>query len=212
MTMIVALQLDAYVLIAADRRETYQVNGEVAYVISDDRQKLIQWSGGIVTGSGYVPLLSEFKSKIADAKITFVDEIIEIAQECCNNLSGDQSEWKKTTNWLFTYGADSPEGEVSRVAFIKSQEPEGIHVLEVGESLIWAKIPDYKEELSNLKAKIRPEKDLSNINCSLSYHTEILKELYAYVAKVNPSVSEAFDCYLHSVEVRGMVPVEYWKT
>ncbi|MBV34378.1 MAG: hypothetical protein CMP47_02810 [Rickettsiales bacterium] len=203
--MIVALHLDAYVLIAADRRETYQVDGEVAYVISDDRQKLVQWSGGIATGSGYVPLLSEFKSKIVDAKITFVDEIIEIAQECCNNLPAEQSEWKKRTNWLFTYGADSPEGVLTRVAFIKSQEPEAIHVLEVGESLIWAKIPDYENQLSNLKVKIKPERDLSNLRRSVDYHKHILKDLYSYVATVNPSVSENFDCFIQAPEGRQMI-------
>lgn len=208
MSMIVALHLNSYVLIAADKRETFQVDGKVEYVVSDEIRKLVEWPGGVVTGSGYVPLLQDFKSKISQAKISIVDEIIEIARESSNNLPKKQSDWKKSTNWLFTYSADKPEGAITRVAFIKSQEPGSVRVLEAGRALIWTKIPNYKEQLSNLNAIIKPEKDLSNIKRSLSYHTEILKELYANVAKVNPSVSKAFDCYLHATEVRGMVTME----
>lgn len=56
MTMIVALHLGAYALVAADKRETYQINGEVVSVVSDDVQKLIEWRGGVATGSGYFPI------------------------------------------------------------------------------------------------------------------------------------------------------------
>lgn len=47
MTMIIALHLGAYVIVAADKRETYQVNGEVVSILSDDVQKLIEWHGGV---------------------------------------------------------------------------------------------------------------------------------------------------------------------
>ncbi len=206
MTMIVALHLGSYVLIAADKRETYQVNGKVVSIISDEVQKLIEWPCGVATGSGYVPLLHDFKTKLRNSDIANTDEIAEIARECSRNLPPDQRDWKKTTNWLFTYLTDGPRGLITRVAFIKSESPEKIGILEEYKSIIWAKMPDYENQLSKLNLLLKPEQDLSNLSESLSYHIDILKPLYSYVSTVNPSVSAQFECFVHAPEVSGMVP------
>ncbi|PWW28172.1 hypothetical protein [Chromohalobacter israelensis] len=206
MTMIVALHLGAYALIAADKRETYQVDGEVVSVISDDVQKLIEWPGGVATGSGYVPLLHDFKTKLSNSDISSTDQIIEVARECSRGLPPEQVGWIKSTNWLFTYLTDGPRGLATRVAFIKSASPEEISVLEEHKSLIWAKMPDYENQLSRLNLDLKPEKDMSNLRESLTYHLNILASLYAYVATVNPSVSTQFECFVHAPEVNGMVP------
>ncbi|WP_138485930.1 hypothetical protein [Stutzerimonas nosocomialis] len=206
MTMIVALHLGAYALIAADKRETYQVNGKVVSVVSDDIQKLIEWRGGVATGSGYVPLLHDFKSRLAHSDISSTDQIIQIARECSRGFPPEQAGWIKSTNWLFTYLTDGSRGLVARVAFIKSASPERISVLEEYKSLIWAKIPDYEHQLSRLNSVLKPEQDISNLRESLNYHLNILTSLYAYVASVNPSVSAQFECFVHAPEVNGMVP------
>lgn len=204
--MIVALHLGAYALIAADKRETYQVNGEIVSVVSDDIQKLIEWHGGVATGSGYVPLLHDFKIRLGHSDISSTDQILEIAKECSRSLPPEQAGWKNSTNWLFTYLTDSSRGLVTRVAFIKSASPEGISALKEHESLIWAKMPDYENQLSKLNSMLKPEHDISNLRESLNYHLDILMSLYAYVASVNPSVSAQFDCFVHAPEVNGMVP------
>lgn len=206
MTMIVALHLGSYVLIAADKRETFQVNGEVVSIISDEVQKLIEWPGGVATGSGYVPLLHDFKDKLSNTNIDNTDEIVEVARECSRNLPSSQSEWKKSTNWLFTYLTDGAHGLITRVAFIKSESPEEIGILEKHKSIIWAKMPDYENQLFQLNSRLKPEQDLSNLPDSLSYHLDILTSLYSYVSTVNPSVSAQFTCFVHSPEVKDMVP------
>ncbi|EHK4786510.1 hypothetical protein [Vibrio parahaemolyticus] len=48
MTMIVGLHLGDYVLVAADKRETYVVNGQVVSVISDEVNKLVNWGAGVL--------------------------------------------------------------------------------------------------------------------------------------------------------------------
>ncbi|WHI46606.1 hypothetical protein ACJJIE_03940 [Microbulbifer sp. TRSA001] len=205
MTMIVAFHLGSYVLVAADKRETYQVNGEVVSIISDEIQKLVRWHGGVATGSGYVPLLHDFKERLGNSEIKHTDEIVGIAKDCSHNLPSDQLYWKNSTNWLFTYPTDGPRGPIVRLAFIKSESPENIRILEKHKSLIWAKMPDYDDQLSRLNLLLRPESDLSNLADSISYHLGLLAPLYSYVATVNSSVSPQFECFVHSPEVSGMV-------
>ena len=208
MTMIVALHLKAFVLVAADMRETYLVNGEVVSVLSDEIQKLVEWSGGIATGNGYVPLLNDFKRKLSESHITSTDEIAEIARSCSHNLPASQSAWKQSTNWLFTYITDGPCGLTTRVAFIKSQSLEGVNVLEEGQSIIWANLPDYEEQLARLNGLLQPQVDLSDLESSLTYHLKILRDLFAYgaSASVNKSVSKNFQCFFHAPEVSGFIP------
>jgi len=206
MTMIIALHLGAYVIVAADKRETYQVNGEVVSILSDDVQKLIEWHGGVATGSGYVPLLSDFKVRLSKSDVSSTNQIIEIARECFLGLPQEQAGWIKYTNWLFTYTTDAPQGLVTRVAFIKSASPESIGVLEEGRSLIWARMPDFESQLSRLNSLLRPERDLSNLRESLNYHLDVLVHLYSYVATVNSSVSAQFECFVHAPQLSGMVP------
>jgi len=194
------------VLIAADKRETYQVNGKVVSILSDDVQKLVKWSGGVATGSGYVPLLRDFKIKLSNLHISHTDQIVELARECSQSLPPEQVGWIKSTNWLFTYLANGPEGLVTRVAFIESASPENIGLLKERRSLIWAKMPDYDNQLSRLNSMLKPEHDIKNLRENLNYHLDILASLYAYVATVNPSVSADFECFYHSVKDMEMLP------
>lgn len=110
MTMIVGIHLGDYILVAADKRETYVVNGRVVSVISDKVNKLVNWGGGLVTGSGYVPLLSELKSKLSQVNITTTDQILDLAKDISESSIEQPEYWRATTNWMFSYVADTPSG------------------------------------------------------------------------------------------------------
>ncbi len=64
MTMIVGMSLGDFVLVASDRRQVHMTNGVVDYVESDSVNKIIECPLGFITGSGYVPLLNEFKNEL----------------------------------------------------------------------------------------------------------------------------------------------------
>ncbi|EGR2919272.1 hypothetical protein DMW38_23915 [Vibrio parahaemolyticus] len=70
MTMIVGIHLGEYVIVAADKREVTMLGDVVINVTSDAVEKLIEWNGGVVTGNGYVPLLSQLKNHLATNEIT----------------------------------------------------------------------------------------------------------------------------------------------
>jgi hypothetical protein len=62
--MLVGIHAGDSVWLAADKRAVYKEGNTVVSVVSDDVDKLVEWSGGYITGNGYVDLIDKLKSKI----------------------------------------------------------------------------------------------------------------------------------------------------
>ncbi|MCI9718738.1 hypothetical protein [Vibrio parahaemolyticus] len=196
MTMIVGLHLGDYVLVAADKRETYVVNGEVVSVISDNVNKLVDWGAGVVTGSGYVPLLSELKSKLSQINITTTDQILDLAKEISDSSSEQPEYWRSTTNWMFSYVANTSSGLQCRLGYMNCTKPEEIPMLHEMRATIWAKLPDLEEKIAELNSALMPLKSPQQFQTNFQYHLHLIAQLFEYGAKHDKSVCKDFDYFI----------------
>jgi len=196
MTMIVGMSLGDYVLVASDRRQVCVVNGEVHHVESDSVNKIIECPIGFITGSGYVPLLNEFKNELKSRSIGNTDEILEIAKEVSNRVPPELDSWEKQTNWMFTYVASNETGNTPRIAIIEAKSYSAIRILDDMSATIWAKLPDLGVKIKELNGQLKPADQFSSIEESASYHVSLLKELFEYGEKFDPTVCSSFDACL----------------
>ncbi|WP_407507288.1 hypothetical protein [Vibrio parahaemolyticus] len=196
MTMIVGLHLGDYVLVAADKRETYVVNGQVVSVISDEVNKLVNWGAGVVTGSGYVPLLNELKSKLSRINITTTDQILNLANEISESSSEQPEYWRKTTNWMFSFVANTPSGLQCRLGYMNCLKPEEIPMLHQMRATVWAKIPDLEEKIAELNSALKPLTSPQQFQENFQYHLQLVSKLFEYGAKHDDSVCKEFDYYV----------------
>ncbi|HBC3499846.1 TPA: hypothetical protein KDY90_002627 [Vibrio parahaemolyticus] len=196
MTMIVGLHLGDYVLVAADKRETYVVNGEVVSVVSDNVDKLVDWGAGVVTGSGYVPLLSELKSRLSKTNITTTDQILDLAKDISEYSSDQPSYWRETTNWMFSFVANTPTGLKCRLGYMRCANPDEVPMLHEMRATIWAKIPDLEAKISDLNNSIKPLQYPEQFEEHFNYHLQLVKKLFEHGAKHDKSVCKEFDYFV----------------
>lgn len=194
--MIAGLHLGDYVLVAADKRETYIVNGQVVSVISDSVNKLVNWGAGIVTGSGYVPLLSELKSKLSRTNITSSDQILDLAKEISESSADQPEYWRSTTNWMFSYVANTSSGLQCRLGYMKCTDPENIPMLNEMRATIWAKLPDLEGKIAELNQALKPMDSPEQFKENLQYHLQLVAQLFDYGAKHDDTVCKEFDYFV----------------
>lgn len=200
MTMIVGINLGEYVIVAADRREVFIENGQVASIISDDIDKLVKWNGGVITGCGYVPLLSDLKNYLKRSEIINTDQIVALTKQVVFDLPVHASIWKQQTHWMFTYVTDSYSGSQCRLGYIKSGAPEDVHMLHTMKATIWAKLPDIEQRLEALNNALKPLSSPEEFEANFAYHSGLLKELFSYASAVDETVSENFNFYIQTRE------------
>ncbi|EHU4933588.1 hypothetical protein KY890_002967 [Vibrio vulnificus] len=198
MTMIVGIHLGEYVIVAADKREVTMLGDVVINVTSDAVEKLIEWNGGVVTGNGYVPLLSQLKNHLATNEITHTGQILEYANSTTANLPDTQANWKNQTNWMFSYLSEVGGELVTRLGFVTSANIDGTHMLEPMTSTIWAKLPDLDDRIKELNDQLVPLDDLEQIGENLDHHVSLLKGLFEYAAAVDNTVCKDFSYFVQS--------------
>ena len=97
---------------------------------------------------------------------------------------------------MFTYVASTDIGNIPRVAIIEVKNYSNILILNDMSATIWAKLPDLSERITALNSKLRPADQFSSVEKSASYHVSLLKELFEYGEKVDPTVCSDFDVCL----------------
>ena len=193
MTMIVGMNLKEYVLVASDRREVYLIDGKVDHVISDAVNKIIDWNYGYITGSGYVSILNELKENLANMEIKCIDQIINKATSIVNSYPDTFKDIKDKSNWMFTYVANTSEGNQPRVGIIEAKNPNEIRALYDMTSTVWAKIPNINEIIRDLNSKLKPISDFHEPNESIKYHISLLKDLFEIGEKNDETVCSQFN-------------------
>jgi hypothetical protein len=196
MTMIVGINLDEYILVAADRREVCMQDGKVASITSDEINKFVKWNGGIITGCGYVPLLSDLKSYLKTTEITNTNQIVELTKQSVSNLPSYANAWKSQTHWMFSYLAGGEDRNECRLGYINSGSPDEVCMLSPMNSTIWAKLPDIKQRSDSLNNSLKPLSTSNNFNENLHYHLSLIDDLYSYASTVDETVSREFDYYI----------------
>lgn len=200
MTMIVGLNLGTYTIVAADKREIYIENGEIKSIVSDDVEKIIEWNGGIVTGSGFVPLLMDLKESMASENINNTNKIVSLAKASLNKLPRDQSLWEDQTNWVFTYVTEVDDAPKCRIAYIEAKQINDVRVLEDMNVLLWAKLPDIKEQTKKLRESLKPLVDIANFKENIEYHLSLINNLFQYAATVDNSVCANYSFFIQHPE------------
>ncbi|USI29244.1 hypothetical protein ACD631_02560 [Alteromonas macleodii] len=196
MTMIVGINLDKYIIVAADRREVSIVNGEVASIRSDEVNKFVQWNGGIITGCGYVPLLSYLKESLKSTDIANTNQIVSLTKKVLADNPHIAKEWKSQTNWMFNYLTAGDKRNECRLGFISSDSPDEVRMLYPYHSTIWAKLPDLENRILNLNKSLMPLKEGDDFSENFEYHLRLISELFEYGASVDMTVCNEFDFYL----------------
>lgn len=197
--MIVGINLGNYIIVAADKRQVMKVGDVIVGIVSDNVEKLIEWNGGIITGNGYVPLLDDLKNWLSKTKINSTTEVLEFANDAVLSLPSSQSEWRKQTNWMFSYITKNEQGKfVTRIGFVKSSDINGINLLKPMHSTIWASLPNLDEKIKNLNSELLPLNSLEELPSNLNYHVEKLRDLFDYASTVDQSVSKQFSYYFQS--------------
>ncbi|WP_159817932.1 hypothetical protein [Colwellia sp. 20A7] len=196
MTMIIGINLDEYIIVAADRREVCMQDGKVASITSDEINKFVKWNGGIITGCGYVPLLSDLKSYLKTTEITNTNQIVALTKQSVSSLPSYANAWKNQTHWMFSYLAPGDESNECRLGYIKSGSPDEVRMLYPMTSTIWAKLPDIEQRLNYLNESLKPLSASNEFNDNLQYHLGLIDDLFAYASTVDQTVSREFDYYI----------------
>lgn len=129
MTVCIGYHQPNYICIAADTRVTY---GYPAIYIEDGKQKLIETSIGLITGSGFAPLLDGVVDRLNQENITSISQIEDITNNEVERLYKEYSEnpnpsysfddleeFILCTNWLYSYLTQNDDGEhLLRLALI----------------------------------------------------------------------------------------------
>lgn len=198
--MIVALNLGEYTIIAADKREVSIENGKVVSITSDNVEKIIEWNGGVVTGSGFVPLLMDLKESMVSVNISNTDTIISLAKQSLAKLPQNQSNWKDQTNWAFTYITIVDDAPKCRIAYIEAKAINDVRTLENMNVLLWAKLPDINIQREKLIKSLKPLTNASKFKENIEYHLSLIHNLFKYAATVDTTVCAQYSYFIQHPE------------
>lgn len=191
--MIVGMNLTEYVLVASDKREVLLIDSRVETVLCDNVNKIIDWNGGYITGSGYVEVLNDLKNEISNNEITSTYEIIDLAVRISNFHGKRNTAILDSSNWMITYTTETPTGNECRIGIISARKPNEMRALCDMTSTIWAKIPNLDSEISILNGSLRPIQEFSGIDESITYHASLLNQLFIDMAKCDETVCSSYD-------------------
>ena len=192
MTMIVAINTGDASIVAADKRQTYMRNNTPVYIDSDNINKFIQWNGGFITGSGYVEVLDELKTRLAQKDIQLTDQILELVSDI-DRLEHIDTAKKMVTNWMITYFSEVDGNVLSRIAMLKPGQKEGLTMLNDGACSVWLDHPISTELMDNVSKSIKPLSSFSEPKKAFDYYMQILRDLFIQGAEIKETVSASFE-------------------
>lgn len=208
MTINIGINLEKYIILAADTRTVYFLNGGQAY--TNESQKIQKTKIGLITGAGHKSLLDAVKNQLAQRDITHTDQIIQIIKEHASAFSLQTSpEIKKVsdmTGWLLTYSTLIKKKPILRLALLHPQFNYELALY--GKNKACVIIPFEADEgvaeavSDTINKKIKPLENISEIEESISYHSALIKKIVSTVSKNFESVSPTFHIGVHSIDGR----------
>lgn len=207
MTLIVGINLVDYIILVSDKREVTMQDDKVIDITSDDINKIVDWNMGYVTGSGFVPVLSSLKEAIKLKKITHTDEIIELASSVSHKVfknrnipSELQDYWNQRTAWFVSYRTANVIGEpIMRLAFIEAGNKGEMSLVRDMDVVFSNKFEGSSDLRNNLVSNLRPTNYFNNLNESVNYHVNYLKNIYSLANHKLETVSKNFDVAIHLI-------------
>jgi len=194
MTMLVGIHAGDSVWLAADKRAVYKEGNTVVSVVSDDVDKLVEWSGGYITGNGYVDLIDKLKSKISSTNINSTTQIMEMTNTLSNELNDIPLEFTKQTRWVITLCSGTGEVVTPKIGYIEPFSAN-VNLLPEGKCLVWLNISD--DALLMFKSEI--EKNIRRVDSfittseAVSHYKSLFQQLFKLGSSYDETVSECFE-------------------
>ena len=224
MTLIAGCNLGQYAVIAADTRTSYYS----AYSKLFDRdgdEKIHPTALGVMTGTGFIPLLNAVKDRVAEVNaVGNTDDIIRIIKEERANLSPDllarDSHVAESvinyTSWIFTYIGvgvsglgEEFKGAGIRLALAHPQNDYTLGLYGPNHGVIAFPSGVDTELMASLQthldARIEPLADFSKFKENVVHHVALLASIIAEVAKVNDDVSSSFQYAVHAYGAEPLI-------
>lgn len=206
MTINIGINLEKYIILAADTRTVYFLHGRQMY--TDENQKIQKTKIGLTTGAGHKGLLDEVKYQLAQRDINHTDQIIQIIKEQVGAFSQQAfPEIKKVidvTGWLLTYRTQVEKTPILRLALLHPQFNYELALCEKNKSCVIMPLganEEITEAVSDtINKKIKPLENMSKIKENISYHSALIKQIISTVSKNFKSVSPTFHIGVHSID------------
>lgn len=202
MTLIVAINLDNYVLIAGDHRlsiECEPFTGLPARTIIDDYKKVSYWKHGGITVSGDVILMHYFKQVLELYAEKNKWDFLEIAQVARFMYLRDGKQPQKATGTAFFSIFTMEKVELISLSIRENEiEYEIIPTMNAHFSL-FAGSPDdpiYQVFVNSLK---KFDKFIVAQNF-FTYHIELLKQFYIRQQSFDDSITKSFDLFIQDTK------------
>ncbi len=216
MSLIVAMHLGNFAVIAADRRVVSQY-GNSLVVDHDNAEKIVYAGMGFVSGSGIIELLDSVIEAFLNTKITHTDQILQIITEERKKFLSRHfanQEWAKQqiqkTGWMFTYPTVIDDHATVRIAMLHgSWDSDDLGLLCKGMAKVFAPVDGTGEEaqrLSDILTKhLKTTDELPDLSESISYHIPFLQTLFNLASESYDSVSKSFHIAVHTNDGRMLI-------
>lgn len=194
MTMLVGIHTGDAVFIAADKRAVYKKNGEVKSVVSDEEVKIVPWSGGYITGCGYVDLLDKLKHKISEHKIENTTQIFDVINEMNDELEGLPEEFVTTTRWVLSFCSGSEENTSPKLTYVEAGSNE-VRGFEAGDCFVWLHLPaDVLKSLAEqVKLNILRLDSFASMEEAFSHYLGIFNQLFQLGSEQDETVCSSYE-------------------
>lgn len=202
MTMIIAVNLGEYVVLAADKRTVMLGDdGLISYVVSDDTKKIVDCKSFGVTGMGFAEVLDDYKSMASEANVNSSDIFTSLAKKAyIKNLKTRNYNLSKT-KYLIAYKTELNNSLFVRVGVIEADNPNNLII--VDDIIILCEIT--KEENYTLRSFLKenlkvPSERVANdpnlLSENIEYNKSLILKTFKSVSRPDNTVSPSMDFFV----------------
>lgn len=194
MTMLIGIHAGDSVWLAADKRAVYKEGDEVISVVSDEIVKLVEWSGGYITGHGYVDLIDKLKEKISSTNVNSTTQILEMTNYLSDELKGLPSSYINQTRWVITFCSGTEEVITPKIGYIEPSSAN-VNMLSEGSCLVWLNIPTDAMQMlqSETKKHIRRVDSFDDFSEVVTHYRSLFQQLFALGSSLDETACSNFE-------------------
>lgn len=201
-TMIIAVNLGEYAVLAADKRTVMLGDdGLISYIVSDDTKKIVDCKSFGVTGTGFAEVLDDYKSMVSKANVNSSDSFTFLAEKAYfKNLKTHNYDLSKT-KYVIAYKAELNNFPFIRVAMIEADSPNNIIIAD--DVIILCEMT--KEENNTLRSFLKenlkvPSERVANdpklLSENIEYNKSLILKIFKSVSRPDNAVSQSMDFFV----------------
>lgn len=202
MTMLIAVNLGEYAVLAADKRTVMLGDdGLISYVVSDDTKKIVDCKSFGVTGMGFAEVLKDYKSMVSEVNMDSYDIFTSLAGKVYfKNLKTRNYNLSKT-KYLLAYKTELNNSPFLRVAIIEADNPNNLII--VDDVIILCEITKEENDTfrSFLKENLKvPSERVANdpklLSENMEYNRSLILKIFKSVSRPDNAVSPSMDFFV----------------